>query len=311
MRTLVITEHNNTQLDLQTLGVVNCAAQIGAVDVLIVGSQCQAVADHSAKISGITNVLVCDDPLYANPLAETLSALLYELADNYDAVLAPSTTFGKNLMPRLAVLLDVQQISDVCAVIDHHTFKRPIYAGNAIETVRSRDDKLIITVRTTAFQATPVGETKEAPIQTIKAVPVTTPTTFVCDDLDASDRPELSSASIIVSGGRGLGCAENFSLVQALADQLGGAVGASRAAVDAGYISNDHQVGQTGKIVAPKLYIAVGLSGAIQHLAGMKDSHIIVAINCDPDAPIFKVADYGLVADLFKAIPELAQALKQ
>jgi len=310
MRTLVLAEHNASELNANTLNTVTCATALGLVDVLVVGHDCVAVAKECAAIEGVGNVLCIEDAKHAHPLAETLAPILCALGDNYEALLAPASTFGKNIMPRVAALLDVQQISDVCEVIDENTFKRPIYAGNAIATVRSCDAKKVITVRTTAFDAAlPTGGS--AAIQSLSFETGTDLSTFVSSQLTQSDRPELTSSSVIVSGGRGLGSIESFALLEQLADTLDAAIGASRAAVDAGFAPNDYQIGQTGKVVAPDLYIAVGISGAIQHLAGMKDSRIIVAINNDPDAPIFKVADYGLVADLFEVLPELAQALEQ
>ncbi len=310
MRVLVLAEHDNQQLSAQTLHAVTPAAQLGAVDVLVVGENCTAVAEAAARIQGVTKVLRADAPDYAHPIAEVLAPLLSQLADDYNALLAPATTTGKNVMPRVAATLDVQQLSDISAIVDANTFKRPIYAGNAIATVRSRDAKKVITVRTTAFDPAPVHDTP-APIETITGPDAPQLTTFVSAELTQSARPELASARVVVSGGRGLESGDNFALLETVADKLGGAVGASRAAVDAGFVPNDYQVGQTGKVVAPDLYIAVGISGAIQHLAGMKDSRVIVAINKDPDAPIFQVADYGLVQDLFEALPALAQALEQ
>ncbi len=310
MRTLVLAEHDNITLKAQTLNAVTCARALGRVDVLVAGSNCQAAAAASAAIDGVDTVLMADAPALDHALAETVSSLLLHLAGDYDALLAPATTQGKNVMPRVAALLDVQQISDVCAVVDVDTFKRPIYAGNAIATVRSFDAKKVITVRTTTFTPAALGS-NSAPIQSIAAPEPSPLSSFVSVELTQTDRPDLSSAGVVVAGGRGMGSGESFALLEAVADKLNGAVGASRAAVDAGFAPNDYQVGQTGKVVAPKLYIAVGISGAIQHLAGMKDSHVIVAINTDPQAPIFQVADYGLVADLFDALPKLAQALEQ
>lgn len=310
MRTLVLAEHDNHDLKAQTLNVVTCARALGRVDVLVAGADCQAVADTAASIEGVDRVLLADGAHLKHALAEDLAPLLVQLAVDYGALLAPATTSGKNVMPRVAALLDVQQVSDICAVQDANTFKRPIYAGNAIATVRSLDVKKVITVRATAFDSAPIGSAR-APIETIKAPIPANVSTFVSAELTQSDRPELSCAGVVISGGRGLGSGESFALLEAVADKLGGAVGASRAAVDAGFAPNDYQVGQTGKVVAPELYIAVGISGAIQHLAGMIESRVIVAINSDPDAPIFRVADYGLVADLFDALPELAQALEQ
>ena len=288
---------------------MTAAAALGSdVDILVVGSNCGSVAEAAAKVAGVRKVLVADDATYAHPLAEVIAPLLVSLADGYDNLLAPSTTGGKNVMPRVAATLDVAQISDVQAVVSPDTFVRPIYAGNALATVQSTDAKKVMTVRGTGFPAAD-AEGGSAAIEAIGAAENPGISTFVGQELSKSDRPELTAASIIVSGGRGMGSGENFAIIESLADKLGAAVGASRAAVDAGFISNDHQVGQTGKIVAPQLYIAVGISGAIQHLAGMKDSKVIVAINKDEEAPIFQVADYGLVADLFDAVPALENAL--
>jgi electron transfer flavoprotein alpha subunit len=309
MASLVLAEHDNTELKPATLNVVTAAAALGSdVDILVVGSNCGSVAEAAAKVAGVRKVLVADDATYAHPLAEVIAPLLVSLADGYDNLLAPSTTGGKNVMPRVAATLDVAQISDVQAVVSPDTFVRPIYAGNALATVQSTDAKKVMTVRGTGFPAAD-AEGGSAAIEAIGAAENPGISTFVGQELSKSDRPELTAASIIVSGGRGMGSGENFAIIESLADKLGAAVGASRAAVDAGFISNDHQVGQTGKIVAPQLYIAVGISGAIQHLAGMKDSKVIVAINKDEEAPIFQVADYGLVADLFDAVPALENAL--
>ncbi len=310
MTALVLAEHDNGKLNDATRAAVTAARHFGDVHVLVAGHNARAVADEAAKIEGVAKVLYADAPYYEHPTAEALTALLKALADSYDAILAPATTFGKNVMPRLAAALDVGQISDIIAVVDTDTFKRPIYAGNAIATVRSRDPKKVITVRTTAFDKAPDGDAAAA-VEDIPAAEDPGISHFVKAELSQSERPELTSARIVVSGGRGVGSAENFTLIEELADVLGAAVGASRAAVDAGFVPNDYQVGQTGKVVAPELYVAVGISGAIQHLAGMKDSKIIVAINKDEEAPIFQVADYGLVADLFKAVPELIAELKK
>lgn len=310
MRVLVLAEHNNEILMPQTLSAITAAARIGKVDVLVAGSNCRAVADAASAVQGVAKVLLADDPRYAHILAESITPLVMTLADEYGALFAAATTTGKNIMPCVAALLDVQQISDIIAVVDSATFKRPIYAGNAIATVKSLDDKKVVTVRATAFEAA-AASGGAAAIETVAAVDAPDLARFEAEELTRSARPELAAARIVVSGGRGLGSAENFKLIETLADKLGAAVGASRAAVDAGYVPNDYQVGQTGKIVAPDLYIAVGISGAIQHLAGMKDSRVIVAINKDEEAPIFQVADYGLVADLFQALPELAQALEE
>jgi electron transfer flavoprotein alpha subunit len=309
MAVLVLCEHDNKALKESTLNAISAARALSdEVHVLVAGASCRGVAESSAKIEGVKKVLLADHSQYAHPLAETFGPLLEELASNYDALLAASTTTGKNIMPRVAAALDVSQISDIVSIEGEDTFKRPIYAGSAIQTVRSSDAKKIITVRTTAFPAAVEGSTS-APIEEVAAAEDAGLSDFIGHELSVSDRPELTSAKIVISGGRGMGSAENFKLVEAVADKLGAAVGASRAAVDAGYVPNDYQVGQTGKIVAPDLYIAVGISGAIQHLAGMKDSKVIVAINKDEEAPIFQVADYGLVADLFDVLPELEKAL--
>ena len=309
MAILVIGEHDGKQLSDATAKTVGAAAKIGGdIDILIAGQGVSAVADEAAKISGIRKVLVAEDAALAHRLAEPMAALTLSVAKDYDAVLAPASTSGKNFMPRVAALLDVMQISDIIAVEGPDQFQRPTYAGNAIATVNSLDDKKIITVRPTAFDAPPMDGS--ATIEAISVPSLPTPTEFVSEELTKSDRPELQSAKIVISGGRALASTENFEkYIYPLADKLGAAVGASRAAVDAGYVPNDFQVGQTGKVVAPELYIAVGISGAIQHLAGMKDSKIIVAINKDEEAPIFSIADYGLVADLFTALPELEKAL--
>lgn len=309
MTVLVIAEHDNAHLKKATLSAIACAAQLGEVHLLVAGSGCAAAAEEGARVAGIAKVLCCDDARYAHPLAETLAPLVVAQAVGHSHLLAPATTFGKDLMPRVAALLDVAQISDVIAVVSPDTFKRPIYAGNAIATVQSTDAVKVLTVRATAFDAGKVGAGGTATVEALAPVDAPNATRFVGQELAASDRPELTAARVVVSGGRGMGSAENFHLLDKLADKLGAAVGASRAAVDAGYAPNDWQVGQTGKIVAPDLYIAVGISGAIQHLAGMKDSKVIVAINKDPEAPIFQSADYGLVADLFQAVPELTAAL--
>ena len=310
MTALVLAEHDNVKLNDATRAAITAARHFGDVHVLVAGHGARAVADAAAKIEGVAKVLYADAPHYEHPTAEALTALLKSLAGSYDAILAPATTFGKNVMPRLAAALDVAQISDIIAIEDENTFKRPIYAGNAIATVRSKDPKKVITVRTTAFEKAQDGD-QAAPVEEIPAADDPGISRFVKAELSKSERPELTSARIVVSGGRGVGSKENFKLIEELADKLGAAVGASRAAVDAGFVPNDYQVGQTGKVVAPELYIAIGISGAIQHLAGMKDSKIIVAINKDEEAPIFQVADYGLVADLFKAVPELIQEIEK
>lgn len=309
MTTLVIAEHDNAELKPVTLNVVNAASQIGAaIDILVAGEGCQAVAEAAAKISGVSNVLIADNPVYAQQMAENMSLLVTELAANYSHILAPATTTGKNFMPRVAALLDVAQISDIIAVDNENTFKRPIYAGNAIATVQSDEPKHVITVRGTGFDAV-AAEGGAAALQTVDFAETVSTAQHLSDELAKSDRPDLTAARVVISGGRGMGNGDNFALLEGIADKLGAAVGASRAAVDAGFVPNDMQVGQTGKIVAPELYIAVGISGAIQHLAGMKDSKVIVAINKDEEAPIFSIADYGLVADLFEALPQFEQQL--
>jgi electron transfer flavoprotein alpha subunit len=309
MTTLLLAEHDNKSLNEATAKALSAAAALGApVHVLVAGAGCQAVADEAAKLSGVEKVVLADAPAYGHPLAESLAALIVSLAGSYDALVAPASSTGKNVMPRVAALLDVMQISDITKVISADTFVRPVYAGNAIQTVQSADAKKVITVRTAAFPA--VGAGGSAPVEAAAAAEDPGLSSFKGDELSVSTRPELGAAKIIVSGGRALGSAEKFKeVVEPLADRLGAAVGASRAAVDAGYAPNDYQVGQTGKIVAPELYVALGISGAIQHLAGMKDSKVIVAINKDEDAPIFQVADYGLVADIFQAVPEFEQEL--
>ena len=308
MPVLVIAEHDGKQLRPGTSNTVTAAAKIGGdIVVLVIGHQCAAAAQAAAKVAGVKKVLLADAPHYAGAVAENVAALVQTLADQYTHILAPATGFGKNFMPRLAALLDVQQVSDISAVVSADTFVRPIYAGNALATVQSSDRIKVVTVRATGFDD--AGEGGSAPVENLAAGPDTGLSKFNGQELSRSDRPELTAARIIVSGGRGMGSGENFKLLEALADKLGAAVGASRAAVDSGFVPNDYQVGQTGKIVAPELYIAVGISGAIQHLAGMKDSKVIIAINKDPEAPIFAVADYWLVEDLFKAVPELTQAL--
>ena len=309
MSTLVIAEHDNSNLKPSTLNTVAAANAIGGpVHLLVVGSACQAVADECAAVEGVEKVLLADDAAYANQLAESTANLIKSVAGDYSHILAPATTFGKNVLPRLSALLDVQQISEITEVVSEDTFKRPIYAGSCIATVKSNDATKVITVRATAFD--PVSDSGgSAAIEAVAPEGVSDLTSFVGEEIAKSDRPELTAASIVISGGRGMQSGDNFHLLETIADKLGAAVGASRAAVDAGFVPNDYQVGQTGKIVAPDLYIAVGISGAIQHLAGMKDSKVIVAINKDEDAPIFQVADYGLVADLFDALPELSDKL--
>ncbi|MEP4484863.1 MAG: FAD-binding protein [Halioglobus sp.] len=304
MSTLVIAEHDNSSLKPATLNAVAAAQAMGAdVDILVAGADCGAVGTAAAAVAGVGKVLVADNAAYAHQLAENVSLLIADVAANYDNVIAPDTSNGKNIMPRVAALLDVGQISDIIAVESADTFKRPIYAGNVIATVKSSDAKKVITVRSTAFDGV-AAEGGSAAVEAVDTVHDAGISTFVGEEVAVSDRPELTAASVVISGGRGMQNGENFKLLEGIADKLGAAIGASRAAVDAGFVPNDMQVGQTGKIVAPDLYIAVGISGAIQHLAGMKDSKVIVAINKDEDAPIFQVADYGLVADLFDALPE-------
>jgi electron transfer flavoprotein alpha subunit len=310
MAALVLAEHDNSALKPATLNTVTAAAALGEVSVLVAGRDCRAVAEQAAAVAGVAKVLVADAAVYAHALAEPLAALLLRLAGDYNHVLAPATTFGKNVMPRVAALLDVAQISDISAVESDDTFVRPIYAGNALATVRSADAIKVITVRATAFDAAaPSGGSGE--IAEIAAADDPGLSTFQGAEITKSERPELTAARVVISGGRGMQSGDNFKLLDSVAEKLGAAVGASRAAVDSGFVPNDYQVGQTGKIVAPDLYIAVGISGAIQHLAGMKDSKVIVAINKDEEAPIFQVADYGLVADLFTALPELAAELEK
>ncbi|PZA10568.1 electron transfer flavoprotein subunit alpha/FixB family protein [Rhodopseudomonas palustris] len=309
MATLLIAEHDNAQLKDATNKAMTAAAALGGeVHVLVAGQGCKAAADAAAKLQGAAKVLLAEAPAYEHDLAEPLAALIVSLAGSYDAIVAPATSRFKNVMPRVAALLDVMQVSEIIKVVAPDTFERPIYAGNAIQTVKSKDAKKVITVRTSTFQAT--GEGGSAAVETVAAAEDPGLSSFVGEEVAKSDRPELSSAKIIVSGGRAMQSRENFTkYIEPLADKLGAGVGASRAAVDAGYAPNDWQVGQTGKVVAPELYIAIGISGAIQHLAGMKDSKVIVAINKDEDAPIFQVADYGLVADLYQAVPELTEEL--
>lgn len=309
MSILILTEHDNQSLKPVTLSLVTAAQQIGGdIDLLVAGENCQAVADAAAAIAGVRKVIVADNAAYAHQLAENVSKLMAEIADGYSHILAPGTTTGKNLAPRVAALLGVNQLSDIIAIESPDTFKRPIYAGNAIATVKSEDAVKVMTVRGTAFDAAQATGGSAA-IESCGAVHQHADVSFVGEELAKSDRPELTAASVVISGGRGMANGENFELLYKVADKLGAAVGASRAAVDAGFAPNDMQVGQTGKMVAPELYIAVGISGAIQHLAGMKDSKIIVAINKDEEAPIFQVADYGLVGDLFEAMPELESRL--
>ncbi|TAH34130.1 MAG: electron transfer flavoprotein subunit alpha/FixB family protein [Alphaproteobacteria bacterium] len=310
MSILVIAEHNNQSLLKSSLCAIGAAAQLGEAHVLILGANCSAAADHASKINGVKKVLVQDNVVHQNFLAESAAPVIAEIAKNYTHVIAPASSFGKNILARVAAALDVQPISDVIKIHSADTFDRPIYAGNAIATVQSSDAIKLLSVRPTAFAAAGTGG--NAPIENISiAAPSQALSEFVSREVSKSERPDLGSARIIVSGGRGLGSAENFKLIEKIADKLGAAIGASRAAVDAGFVPNDYQVGQTGKIVAPELYIAVGISGAIQHLAGMKDSKIIVAINKDGEAPIFQIADYGLVGDLFAILPELQAALEK
>ena len=309
MSILVIAEHDNSSLKGATLNTITAATGLnGDISLLIAGSGISSVVEEAQTVSGITRVLSCDNELYKNFLAEDFSNLVLSIADSYSYILAPATTFGKNLLPRISATLDVQQISDIISIESDDTFKRPIYAGSCIATVKSNDEKKLITVRSTAFDAAPMGNSNVL-VENLDSVEALNISEFVSEEIAKSDRPELTAANIVISGGRGMQSGDNFHLLDSIADKLGAAVGASRAAVDAGFVPNDYQVGQTGKIVAPDLYIAVGISGAIQHLAGMKDSKVIVAINKDEDAPIFQVADYGLVSDLFNALPELDSKL--
>lgn len=309
MTILVVAEHDNQEIKAATLNTVTAALEIAAGDVelLVAGENCQSAAESAAAINGISKVRIVDNGLYANGLAEPFAALIVSIADEYSHIILCQTTHGKNVAPRVAALLDIVQISDIMEVKSSDTFVRPIYAGNALATVQANEDKLVITVRGTAFEKAELGAS--VPIETLNPSSDPGLSSFVGQELTPSERPELTSARIIVSGGRGMQSGDNFHLVEAVADRIGAGVGASRAAVDAGYVPNDYQVGQTGKIVAPELYMAIGISGAIQHLAGMKDSKIIVAINKDEEAPIFSVADYGLVGDLFEAMPALAEEL--
>ena len=309
MSVLVIAEHDNAQLKGATLNVIAAATKIDAdVHVLVAGQGAQAAADEAAKAVGVTKVLLADGDSLGNALAENVAEQVLAVADGYSHILFPATVSGKNVAPRVAAKLDVAQVSEITAVVSPDTFERPIYAGNAIATVQSQDAKKVLTVRTTAFDAV-AAQGGSAAVETLTVVADSGKSSFVGRELAKSDRPELAGANVVVSGGRGIGSAENFKILEPLADKLGAALGASRAAVDAGFAPNDWQVGQTGKIVAPQLYVAVGISGAIQHLAGMKDSKVIVAINKDEEAPIFGVSDYGLVADLFEAVPELQKSL--
>jgi electron transfer flavoprotein alpha subunit len=311
MSALVLAQHDNAQLNPATLHAVTAATQLGGeVHLLVAGHDCEGVAAAAAKVAGVARVLHAEAPFLADPLAEDLAALIVGLAPAYDHLLAAATTTGKNVMPRVAALLDVAQVSDIVAVLGPDTFKRYIYAGNALATVRSTDARRVLTVRTTTFPPAAAEGGSAAIVSVAVGAPVGL-ARFLGREVQRSERPELTSARIVVSGGRGLGSGENFKLIEALADVLGAAVGASRAAVDAGFVPNDYQVGQTGKVVAPELYVAIGISGAIQHLAGMKDSKVIVAINKDEEAPIFQVADFGLVGDLFKIVPELTESLRR
>ncbi len=310
MPVLVIADHDNVALKPATLNTVTAAAELGEVVVLIAGENCRGVAEEAAGVAGVARVRVADDARYGHQLAEPMAALAVSIAADYSHILLPCTTAGKNVAPRIAALLDVAQISDISEVVSADTFVRPIYAGNALATVQSSDGTKVITVRGTAFAAAEGGGNSAA-IEDLGAVEDSGLSRFVGSELTKSERPELTGARVIVSGGRGMQSGDNFTMLEAVADRLGAAVGASRAAVDAGFVPNDYQVGQTGKIVAPELYVAVGISGAIQHLAGMKDSKVIVAINKDEDAPIFQVADYGLVGDLFEALPALAAELEK
>lgn len=309
MSILVIAEHDNASIKGATLNTVEAANKIGGdVHILVAGENCNGAAEAAAKIAGASKVLVADAPYYNHELAENMASLVEKLASNYSHILAPATTTGKNFMPRVAALLDVAQVSEIISVESADTFVRPIYAGNIYVTVQSKDSIKVITVRTTSFDAA-AAEGGSASIESVETTPDAGLSSFVNQELTESDRPELTAARIVVAGGRALGSGENFKILDELADKLGAAVGATRAAVDAGYVPNDYQIGQTGKVIAPELYIGVGISGAIQHLAGMKDSKVIVAINKDEEAPIFQIADYGLVGDLFTVVPELTKSL--
>ncbi|MGP1273891.1 MAG: electron transfer flavoprotein subunit alpha/FixB family protein [Caulobacterales bacterium] len=308
MATLVIAEHDNKSLNEATRAAVTAAKKMGGdIHILVAGQGAKSVADEAAKVDGVAKVMLAESDALGHKMAEALESLVLSIADGYDAILAPASTVGKNFMPRVAAKLDVMLISDITAVESADTFIRPIYAGNALMTVKSHDKVKVITVRPTTFEK--AGDGGSASVDTVSAPDAAAKSSFVSEELSKSDRPELGAAKIVISGGRGMGNGENFAILEKVADKLGAAVGASRAAVDAGFVPNDYQVGQTGKVVAPQLYIAVGISGAIQHLAGMKDSKVIVAINKDEEAPIFSVADYGLVADLFKAVPEFEEEL--
>ncbi len=309
MALLVIADHNNAEISSGTLSALSAAKQIGGdIAVLVAGQDCSGAVAHAATADGVTSVLSCDNALYAQPIAENLTPLIFGLASGYTHILFVASNNGKNIMPRVAALMDVAGISDITAIESDDTFVRPIYAGNAMATVKSSDAQKVITIRSTSFDAVEVGN-NNAPVSEVEVAATSDLVKYLGADLSISDRPELTSAHIVISGGRGMQNGDNFKMLESIAEKLNAAVGASRAAVDAGFVSNDYQVGQTGKVVAPALYIAVGISGAIQHLAGMKDSKVIVAINKDEDAPIFQVADYGLVADLFDVLPEFEAAL--
>ena len=309
MSILVIAEHDNKELKVATLNTVAAASEIGGdIEILIAGNECEDVANQAAQIPGVKKILLADKPAYANFLPENIGSLVAEIGSSYTHILTPATANGKNFLPRVAASLDVAQVSDISAVVSQDTFERPIYAGNCIATVQSTDSVKVITVRTTGFDACEASG-GSAPIEVVDLDKDLAISSFMKEEIAVSDRPELTAADVVISGGRGMQNGDNFSLLNGIADKLGAAIGASRAAVDSGFVPNDMQVGQTGKIVAPDLYIAVGISGAIQHLAGMKDSKVIVAINKDEEAPIFQVADYGLVADLFEALPELESKL--
>ena len=310
MTVLVLAEHNGEQLNAATLHAISAAQKLGEVHVLVAGSGCLKITEQISKINGVSKILYADAPHFANNLAEEIAPLVVSLATPYSHLAATATAFGKNMMPRVAALLDCSQVSDLTEIVDEKTFVRPIYAGNAFITVTSHDEKLVLTFRASAFDAATIGD-NSAPIENIAATPAQNLSRFVSRETTQSDRPELTQARVVVSGGRALGSAEQFNaILTPLADILGAAIGASRAAVDAEYAPNDSQVGQTGKIIAPELYIAVGISGAIQHVAGMQDSKVVVAINKDPDAQIFNVADFGIVGDLFDVVPQLTEALK-
>ena len=309
MSTLIVAEHDNTEIRPATLNAVTAAGQLpGETHVLVAGADCAAAAEAAAKIAGVDKVLSADDPAYGHRLAENVAPLVAKLSEGYSHVVAAATTSGKNIMPRVAALLDVQQVSDIAAIESEDTFIRPIYAGNALATVKSGDATKVLTIRATTFDAA-AEDGGSAAVESVEGTGDAGLSSFKGQELTKSERPELTTAGIVISGGRGMQSGDNFAMLERVADKLGAAVGASRAAVDAGFVPNDYQVGQTGKVVAPDLYIAIGISGAIQHLAGMKDSKVIVAINKDEEAPIFQVADYGLVADLFQAVPEMEKEL--